>query len=433
MMEKHRDRKISPILEVATLIGRPLFGFSKSLPKLRVTRIERVVQMCASFVQVMLALRHWNRTVVLHGECFKRGHGRFQISVGRTFKGVMTDFIRLQPFAVVVASSDAKHPLSGLTRKLSLHEADALECKLAVADVLTFVGRSDDGIVHISCAFDERASSHLIKEEAALQWLQQRPDEAGFRSLYPAVKRVEQSGTLRMLTLSHVEGEFSSLATVDEQEFLERLKAAAKPLLRQCSSGKQLNDGPDHILIAEKLSQLPILYPQYDVPLGRLLAALSDWAGRLSLPAVVIHGDYHLGNVLFETDGRSVSGIIDWDRFRPEGLALLDALHLLVSSTARRRGVHFGEILPTIWEVDCSTGCERQFLAYLHNETTIGFSDIGMVGIVLWLNYLWLAHSEQQEIDDNWLERMTEGPAAAALTFVETNKNAKCESTVKNG
>jgi aminoglycoside phosphotransferase (APT) family kinase protein len=54
-------------------------------------------------------------------------------------------------------------------------------------------------------------------------------------------------------------------------------------------------------------------------------------------PLVPEHGDFHLGNCLFEDAGARLSGVIDWDLGACPGLPVLDALHLLVTSEGKGR------------------------------------------------------------------------------------------------
>jgi aminoglycoside phosphotransferase (APT) family kinase protein len=53
-------------------------------------------------------------------------------------------------------------------------------------------------------------------------------------------------------------------------------------------------------------------------------------------PLVVEHGDFHLGNCLFDRLGR-LTGVIDWDLGSARGLPVLDLLHLLVTTERPRK------------------------------------------------------------------------------------------------
>lgn len=53
--------------------------------------------------------------------------------------------------------------------------------------------------------------------------------------------------------------------------------------------------------------------------------------------AVLSHGDFHLGNVLFDPVGASVTGVLDWDLADEAGLPAADLVQLLLSVALRRR------------------------------------------------------------------------------------------------
>lgn len=60
------------------------------------------------------------------------------------------------------------------------------------------------------------------------------------------------------------------------------------------------------------------------------------------LDLALIHGDFHLGNVLLEPEGNDVAGIIDWGRCEQRGLRFLDVCTLLVLTQSNREGVELG-------------------------------------------------------------------------------------------
>lgn len=59
--------------------------------------------------------------------------------------------------------------------------------------------------------------------------------------------------------------------------------------------------------------------------------------GGRSWPFVPEHGDFHLGNCLFEAGGARLTGVIDWDLGACPGLPVLDVLHFLVTSEGTGR------------------------------------------------------------------------------------------------
>lgn len=247
---RRREGALGPLLHLAGLIGEPVTGFVHALPRAPITRLGRGAQLLASSLQIALALLRWDHVVILHGNCFKWGRGRLRISTGRRARTALRDLLCLEPFGLVLAPAGAKRPLSDLQARLNLDDADALEGKLVLADVVTLGAERDDEPVVVSLASDKRARSHLVREAAALRWLRDHPDETGFRSLSPKVRSVEQLGNCTVLTLSRLPGHECNLADLDERQFLEHLKKAAGPWLDQHRIGKRRPDGPAAVVSA---------------------------------------------------------------------------------------------------------------------------------------------------------------------------------------
>jgi O-antigen/teichoic acid export membrane protein len=112
------------------------------------------------------------------------------------------------------------------------------------------------------------------------------------------------------LTISHLHQTTSSLVTVDER------------LLRTWV------DAP----IAQ-LRRLPAL-DGMEPALDRLMDTLYDALLGQLVTTSCIHGDYWLGNVLLSRDSGTVevTGIVDWENARPDGLPECDLLHLWLTS-----------------------------------------------------------------------------------------------------
>jgi SAM-dependent methyltransferase len=60
---------------------------------------------------------------------------------------------------------------------------------------------------------------------------------------------------------------------------------------------------------------------------------IQELAGR-SWPFVFNHGDYWLGNLLFDPNTERLQGVIDWDRALPSSLPLIDLFNVLLSARA---------------------------------------------------------------------------------------------------
>ncbi len=76
-----------------------------------------------------------------------------------------------------------------------------------------------------------------------------------------------------------------------------------------------------------------------------------------------VHGDYWPANVLVSDDGATVTGIIDWDLAQPDGLPLLDLVHLFLSVRMIMRRQELGVVVRSLLNGAEWTPHERELLA----------------------------------------------------------------------
>jgi Ser/Thr protein kinase RdoA (MazF antagonist) len=78
--------------------------------------------------------------------------------------------------------------------------------------------------------------------------------------------------------------------------------------------------------------------------LERVRRSLRSALEGRTLSAGWIHGDYWLGNVLLDADGR-VSGIVDWESAASGELALHDLIHMVLYTRRTIERVHLGRVI----------------------------------------------------------------------------------------
>ncbi len=198
------------------------------------------------------------------------------------------------------------------------------------------------------------------------------------------------------------------------------LKKALKPLKLFFDTGQYNTRGGDHSFIKNKLSKLPEIFPQYSKELEDAHSLLISWQEIKLLPICFIHGDYWLANLLFDDD-LNVSAIIDWDRCREDGVALFDALHLVVATVASVERKHFGEVLANIWEEEDNI-IINEFKKELYQDSQYPQSSFEYVATLLWLTYLWNAYLDGLPDDKQWLDKMIIKPYNAHQRFFKKDK-----------
>ncbi len=142
-----------------------------------------------------------------------------------------------------------------------------------------------------------------------------------------------------------------------------------------------------------------------------LHAALADWPGA----AGVAHGDFWLGNILF--DG-SPTGVVDWESWGACELPLHDLLHLLLYTRRSRSRMELGEIVARQLSDGGWSGLERELLSG-HEAWCDGDTGLQRPALLLyWLRHA-AVHARQQPQRVGYRYRLWEQrnllPVVAAL------------------
>jgi hypothetical protein len=178
-------------------------------------------------------------------------------------------------------------------------------------------------------------------------------------------------------------------------------------------AGRMLPAGGDGQRHRDLALGLPRAFPALRSALAPALAALERWDARRALPAVRVHGDYWLANLLFDGEPARLSGIVDWDRARADALCGLDALHLGIASVATRSGRSMGEVLATVFEPRRAHALFAEHLARVERVLGLSRETLEHVALSWWLDLLWNAHVEGAPVTERWLAAAVDLPAAA--------------------
>lgn len=200
------------------------------------------------------------------------------------------------------------------------------------------------------------------------------------------------------------------LRTLPEAEFQSYIAAAMEPLERFHGSARRLPDGPDQTLIFRDLPLFIERYPALAPWLGPALQGLQRWPARRGLAAVLVHGDYWLGNVLFD-DTRRVSGIIDWERCRQSGCPGLDAIHLAAASYGVWCALPLPRVFEQIWTRRPESAFLRDHVGSVQALFALSDDCVSHLAVLLWLNYVRTAVLTMGWPPDEWLLHNVERPA----------------------
>jgi hypothetical protein len=131
-----------------------------------------------------------------------------------------------------------------------------------------------------------------------------------------------------------------------------------------------------------------------------------------------IHGDYWLGNLLFDGSESHPRGVVDWDAAGEPELPIIDLLHLLLYTRCWRTGRDLGDILHEQLRARDWPQHERRLLDRLDGWCGDGSPSERHAVLLCWLRHV--AHHAEQQDDDGafgyqrW-QRRNVRPVLAAL------------------
>ena len=142
-------------------------------------------------------------------------------------------------------------------------------------------------------------------------------------------------------------------------------------------------------LLDEPLRALGQAHPQLlDARRGAVLRARSQvelLVGQ-ALQVSWTHGDFWLGNLLTHADDQEISGIVDWDAARPDGLAALDPYHFVLATRAARERRELGLVVSDLLRGQHWTDEEASLLAGTNER--LSAADQRALLLLTWLNHV---------------------------------------------
>ena len=184
------------------------------------------------------------------------------------------------------------------------------------------------------------------------------------------------------------------------EHFLLKLQKAS---LATSDKGRALWEAP-FAAAAERVEQLangagePQTYQ-------RLIACIKARLAAQPLPSVLTHGNFWLGNVLFDT-GNALAGVIDWDCMAEHALPAIDLMYLLVRTHSLMRGISFGEAFADWIDAESLPFLDECAARHCH-ELSIGAELVTALSYCCWIQHL-DAHCRfgtSKVSDRRWLDR----------------------------
>lgn len=163
-------------------------------------------------------------------------------------------------------------------------------------------------------------------------------------------------------------------------------------------------------LLDEPLRALGRAQPQMLAASSDAVVRLRSQVGLLVGQGVQVswtHGDFWLGNLLTRAGGQEISGIVDWDAARPDGLAAMDLYHFLLTTRATLGRRELGLVVADMLRGEQWTDEEASLLAGA-NEQLSAEGDMQRALLLLtWLNHVSAAAGKRVKygVASRWASR----------------------------
>lgn len=138
--------------------------------------------------------------------------------------------------------------------------------------------------------------------------------------------------------------------------------------------------------LSQELTEVYDGFPAYRNSLCVAGDALLEWHLTTRMPGDISHGDLWLGNVLFSGD--TLTGIVDWEWARTDGLRLADVLHLIFMSYSASRGTSIAYHLRQFWIGNTEDWELKTRLANLAARFGMDMNDLKFMTLLVWFDHL---------------------------------------------
>ncbi len=163
-------------------------------------------------------------------------------------------------------------------------------------------------------------------------------------------------------------------------------------------------DEPLNILV--QFSQREFVSSDFQLAINHLRHRLHEALYKRQVCVSWIHGDYSPANILFDSSGTSVSGIVDWDLARPNELPLIDLLHLLISIRMEIKKQEMGRVVSDLLVNRNWNPAELKLIQAVGQDLQGGAIDLQDLLLLTWLRHINANVTKTERFDNHkqWVE-----------------------------
>jgi hypothetical protein len=187
-------------------------------------------------------------------------------------------------------------------------------------------------------------------------------------------------------------------------------------------SHKPASENGRRAWIEQRVVQVCEFIPQYRDLFIPAMDSLLEWCETTRIPGDLAHGDFWLGNVLF--NGDDVSGMIDWEWAQRDGLRVVDGLQMLLMSCAVAHDVSIAHYLCQFWADEIDDAALQQRIASLGIQSGLDRDDLKFIALLLWFGILWQKTIRGGIPAAAWSEKMISRTMPAIMKWL-----SRCSTT----
>ena len=165
---------------------------------------------------------------------------------------------------------------------------------------------------------------------------------------------------------------------------------------------------------------LPQHYLKHSEQLTLIIQYLLNFLISSDRHSVHIHGDYHFGNIIFDSSKTQVKGMIDFDRASAGGTDLHDTMMLFLAMfTANPNGknMYYGEVINRLLQDNDDRLAFKRFLNDICLKFDYSLVDVKCMAIIVWLFLLQSAMREKATVSRNWHTWMLDNTVPVVYEF----------------
>ena len=404
-----RKRHFAALLELLGVdSGHNVYGYLDFPPSFS-DRVWQEVGFGAAIIRIVLG----KKPIVINGPKLKYIHGHVCLDPRPTLKGVVAAWLQRDQIISVQRNHFYTAPLEKLNLAYGMEFAEQIPARIGYNSLIVlFAGVAGQEVV-IHYPVDEEGVRAINRHKTGIERARLSFGESALLSLVPSIIRPNTETTLPLLVQSRVVGQTLQADSPSLENSSEQLGKCIAFITGVPSNAEPIDCKPEADHFTNNLANLDAEIPHdHRLKIRYALDKFENWWRGKNLKPVLVHGDFWLGNVLFDDEG-SISGVIDWEWSRENGLPLLDALHLLARSGFCHNYATFPELLSSVWTGGENWVWMASFLDEAIHESGLSLNDVQHIALFLWLDTIWKGYVETQPEYAEWLEDMVETPFEA--------------------